>query len=389
MMRFISNNHSNNHIQAILKCIADSDEIWIAVAFLKKDGFNLIKNSLEVRLKQGVDVYLVAGRYFGISNPYALDDALELLDGKGNSMLYLANYDPNFHPKLFVFRKGSNYTIISGSANLTNGGMTNNVECSLLVEANENDQVCKDAREFMEGLMKYGAVPATEELIEEYRQEWIKQQEATKDARPKPGVKKGKEEKETARSYFKLTLGKENSIAQDCWVNSYLGIGYKIEEDLTQALQLSKSKFYGKYKDKIRELYKEVKEGIISYPKKQLITRRCNLFWDLFHAKVGDIVLSPLDSENFILGKVTNKGNKDIDNNRKFIANNDKDLLYYFQEGERYPHRMKVEWFGKIPKEMLSEELRKSIKNNTFLNLNECYQEEMEALVKMEKNNNL
>ena len=53
-----------------------------------------------------------------------------------------------FHPKLFLLKTTEKATIISGSANITNGGLVNNQEVSLLIETKPTSEEWKSAIEY-------------------------------------------------------------------------------------------------------------------------------------------------------------------------------------------------------------------------------------------------
>ncbi|HEY9178341.1 MAG TPA: phospholipase D-like domain-containing protein [Flavipsychrobacter sp.] len=154
-MNFISN-ISATHKGPLIKLIADADEVCIAVAFLKQSG---LKSQLPAFIKaiaSGTSIQVVAGRHYALTEPAALTDLYKLFQGKANSRLRLANYagkDPVFHPKLYLFRKGTKCTIISGSANMTRGGLEDNIECSVMLECNTNDQIWQDGYAFFAELM--------------------------------------------------------------------------------------------------------------------------------------------------------------------------------------------------------------------------------------------
>lgn len=386
-VKFISNSlEPQAHDKQIVEQIKSSDEVWMSVAFLKLGGLALIYNALQDCINANKKVHIVAGLYFGITDPVALTKLLEML--KGNS-LYLARdgaKERNFHPKLYIFRSGKNYTIISGSANITNGGLTKNIECSLQVTAHEDESVCKDALKFIDDLINNNCDLATVPLIAQYEKEWLKQKENPKNSK----WNKGFDDEEVAdepgkeRKYYKLTLGRKNDIVEDCLNRGYIGVGYRIKESIKGDLEKSKIEFENKYKAIIREAYKEINNGVEIYPTDNVVTRRCDMFWKLFkNVKIGDIFICP-DGNDFLVGEIIPKEENHSDKNLYFFAEPPPDLLYYYVSNEDYPHRMSIRWNGKILKSSMPENFKSSIKANTFYELTPEYIIMIETLIKSE-----
>lgn len=86
----------------------------------------------------------MVGANFGITDPTALKN---LMDYERNCRVYLSKLTSKiiFHPKMYLVRSKGLCHIIIGSANLTNGGMQANNECSVYHRCNPEDQMWKDA----------------------------------------------------------------------------------------------------------------------------------------------------------------------------------------------------------------------------------------------------
>lgn len=107
----------------------------IGVAFLNSDGANSLASSLSliaptahfyiginngITTKQGIEVLLRAGIY-----PYLVDTAAP---------------DFIFHPKVFLSENQDSALLITGSANLTGGGLVSNIEASTIIHLNLHDE---------------------------------------------------------------------------------------------------------------------------------------------------------------------------------------------------------------------------------------------------------
>jgi HKD family nuclease len=139
----VVNSSETCHSNFLIENIEESDEILIAVAFLKVSGLNEIIDSLTKAVKNGVRIKIIAGQNFAQTEPKALRTLFELFKAS-NSEIRLAKFSntETFHPKIFIFKNGDKALIMVGSANLTNGGLVNNYECSLLFKGDIKDELC-------------------------------------------------------------------------------------------------------------------------------------------------------------------------------------------------------------------------------------------------------
>lgn len=139
MLKFITNSNGDNHLSLLEKLLPQATEVFITVAFFKESGFKLIKPYLDA----GVKFTIMAGVNFGITDPTALE---KLMDYEDNCKVYLSKLTSKiiFHPKMYLVRTQKTCHIIIGSANLTNGGMQANNECSIYQCCKPEDQIWKD-----------------------------------------------------------------------------------------------------------------------------------------------------------------------------------------------------------------------------------------------------
>jgi HKD family nuclease len=393
-VKFISNSIvPQAHDKQIVELIKSSDEVWMAVAFLKERGLNLIREAMQEKLNEGRDIHIVVGLYFGITDPAALTDLLKM-NGIGKLNLYMAKdgvNERNFHPKLYIFRSGKNYTIISGSANITNGGLTKNIECSLQVTAHEDESVCKDALKFIDDLINNNCDLATEPLIAQYEKDWLKQKDNPKNSKWNKGfddeeVTGENDELGKKRKYCKLTLGDENNNnAEDCLNRGYIGIGYRVYKDLSEDLLTGEMTFKDNLRVLINNGYKIEENGIEVLPDKGVVTQRCNWFWKLFHnTQIGDIFICPADDNSFLVGEIVPKQDSHSDKKIDYIGSPPPSLLYYYATGEDYRHRMNIKWLGKILKSSIPKDLLGSVNRITYYELVPKYVDIVESLLKSE-----
>jgi len=145
-------NQGKEHYKYLSDFIKTADKIDICVAFLKESGIGMIINELEKAVKAGTKVNVFCGIDFYSTEPAALKTLLSLFKPNKNSKLYVYNSRSGevFHPKIYVFSRREKANVIVGSANMTLGGMKNNVEVSLLYETNIASADYKQVQKYLE-----------------------------------------------------------------------------------------------------------------------------------------------------------------------------------------------------------------------------------------------
>lgn len=136
-VQILSNTTKPNHKDYLLQCFSVAEEVWIATAFLKTSGLDLLLPLIKKHINNNKPIQIITGQNFGLTEPKALRVLHDLFEKKINANLYLDKAEDKqkvFHPKLFVFRTGNKGRIVSGSANITNGGLTGNEEFSICIE---------------------------------------------------------------------------------------------------------------------------------------------------------------------------------------------------------------------------------------------------------------
>jgi len=150
-MQFISNQNKPNHYSVVSTLLKGADEVWIATAFLKKSGLSKIVLEIKELLQKGTSINIIAGQHFALTEPAALYLLKDIFDKYPNSRLHIAHAikkNQVFHPKLFLIKKGKRVNVVSGSSNITEGGLVNNIECSLNISVNDNDPIAVEVARF-------------------------------------------------------------------------------------------------------------------------------------------------------------------------------------------------------------------------------------------------
>lgn len=187
----IYNSDKSSHLDYILELFEEAEQIWMATAFLKNSGLNLIQPSIKRHLRNKGSISILAGQNFGLTDPEALRQLHKL--AKKNPLLNLrldlaSEKNSVFHPKLFLFKMGEKVRMISGSANLTRGGLVSNQEVSTIIEYTTQDEIWKKSFLYIEDrFSNKNSQKVTAFVIKQYESYYIKQKKARKaiNANPK------------------------------------------------------------------------------------------------------------------------------------------------------------------------------------------------------------
>ncbi|WP_170304293.1 phospholipase D-like domain-containing protein [Duganella radicis] len=125
----------HNHADHLNKLFRQGcEEAIISVAFARTQGVQAIYQAIAAAGPK-------ASVFVGIRNDITSYQALELLLSAGVNVYAVdtGSRSTIFHPKIFIIRHGKQAGIVAGSANLTFGGLHNNIEASSLISLNLAD----------------------------------------------------------------------------------------------------------------------------------------------------------------------------------------------------------------------------------------------------------
>ncbi|MBY0534900.1 MAG: hypothetical protein K2P88_03540 [Chitinophagaceae bacterium] len=205
MILITNHNESDNHLTTIIENLKFYDQLFIAVAFLKTSGVDLLTKPFKDFLKANGQLTLIAGQNFALTEPNALHELRNIFKSYPISKLYLAKAsspDSVFHPKMYLFKSDTHCCIISGSANITKGGLTSNKEISISIECLETDKIWADAKSYFDTLTNTeNADEATLLVIKQYETFYEQQKQFNKKAKAIPS----KSKTQLAFDYHNLT----------------------------------------------------------------------------------------------------------------------------------------------------------------------------------------
>lgn len=202
--QLLSNTNDGTHKSFLLQCFANASEVWIATAFLKNSGLDLLLPAIKKHINAGKAIQIITGQNFGLTEPKALETLHDLFVTKLKASLFLDKADDKqkvFHPKLFLFQQYDKGIIVSGSANITSGGLSNNEEFSIAVEVPISSHQWKTALEYFTKITSdKNADLVSKVIIKRYEQFY----EDQKKARQKQKVSPDKKSSEYGFDYSRL-----------------------------------------------------------------------------------------------------------------------------------------------------------------------------------------
>jgi HKD family nuclease len=164
-LQIISNDKRPTHLKVINRLIGDADEIIICTAFMKVSGLTPILSTLKE--KTDVSTFYVGTDYY-LTEP----DALRELFRQGHCIYITKKAACTFHPKAYYFRLGEKITLITGSANLTGGGLETNFELSVLNEFDKSSALDKSFKAAIAVFSGHSKLVDNELVIAQYEKEF-------------------------------------------------------------------------------------------------------------------------------------------------------------------------------------------------------------------------
>ena len=157
------------------------------------------------------------------------------------------------------------------------------------------------------------------------------------------------------KQYYRVMLGKQSSLAEECLTGNFVGAHFGIDEDLTRHLPEEWRAFNKMFVPKL----------LAQRPDKTRIGAglSCGMLWTVSKGlRPGDIVLCPDGDGTYRLGEIVGE--------------------YYYAPGETLPHRRRVRWLdATIARAAMSDPLRATAGfGGTVTNLTK-HSEEIERLL--------
>lgn len=130
------NNFQHKTATVLASAIRKAKDVRIAVAFVSRDGLSQIMPSVETALEMGAYVEFLVGMDSHATDPNAVKELYELSCRISHASLLCfvsRNASAIYHPKMYLTRDDEIATAIIGSSNLTQGGLTSNIEANVVI----------------------------------------------------------------------------------------------------------------------------------------------------------------------------------------------------------------------------------------------------------------
>lgn len=159
------------HGDVLIELLAQAQHFECLAAFAKQSALPLMYQPLEKALKRGMTARFVIGRSFCLTEPDMLRKLFKL-SSRLRLKLYLSATPETFHPKVYAAKLPRGCRVVIGSANLTAGGLQQNCEASLVVNARDR-ALFDSAQALVDELIAEGLiVEASTQLIDAYEVEF-------------------------------------------------------------------------------------------------------------------------------------------------------------------------------------------------------------------------
>lgn len=150
-------------LTTILRELESCDEFWFSIAFVTTSGVAALINTLIDLERKGVRGKILASQYLNFTHPEALRRI-----GRFSNIELKIDVLNSSHSKGYLFRKGSAYTLLVGSSNLTQAALSTNKEWNLKISAASEGEIVKSV------LAEYkrdfeAATPVTDTFLEGYQ----------------------------------------------------------------------------------------------------------------------------------------------------------------------------------------------------------------------------
>ena len=155
-----------------------ASHVQIATAFAKGSGVSRLFDSFRRVLSDGGEMEVVYGLDFHITDPQAIEQFGKLAADYPQTIIHRAYSEwglalsQTFHPKLYICTNTDGYAqILTGSSNLTQGGLWDNFEVNTVITGTSSESVILHAYSIFDRAFNHETcfVP-TQEYIDAYRE---------------------------------------------------------------------------------------------------------------------------------------------------------------------------------------------------------------------------
>ncbi len=126
-------------LESVRGLLASSQEVFAAVAYIKRTGVGLIEKEVRALRDRGGSLRVLTTFDFGTTDA----DALQRLTSLGAEVRI--HRGVTYHPKVYLSHGAAGQQVLIGSANLTGGALIRNVEAGVLLSPPHADTIYPQA----------------------------------------------------------------------------------------------------------------------------------------------------------------------------------------------------------------------------------------------------
>lgn len=145
-----------------LRDLKAGDEFWFVVAFVKLSGIQLLLQTFDELEKRGVRGRIITGTYLTFSEPAAFKRLMRYSNIE--TRVYNSEH-AGLHVKSYFFIKRGVTTLVTGSSNLTQYALKNNMEWNVALSSTGQGSLVESAKNVYEQIWN---APETSELTDDF-----------------------------------------------------------------------------------------------------------------------------------------------------------------------------------------------------------------------------
>ncbi len=154
-----------------------ADEAILCVSYATHHAFSMLYDEFETFLRNGGRLRAIFDIERMVTDSTIIEE-ISTIPGDAQCKVFFREKSRNitpgslrgiFHPKLYIFKKGSDIKIILGSSNFTSAGLSQNIEANILIEGDLRDSLCSEFLRYFQNLWDSpDVIIPTEALLSDY-----------------------------------------------------------------------------------------------------------------------------------------------------------------------------------------------------------------------------
>lgn len=163
----------DHFLPSLISSINYATEIYIASAFIRMTGLDLIEGALIDALKNKTRLKIITGDYLSITEPQALRQLMLLKEMGADVRIFCSGNTKSFHMKSYIFTRfnsdNKSGCAFIGSSNITRSALQSGLEWNIKIDKNEDeDRFSLIMNEFNSLFLNESSLGLTHHWIDSY-----------------------------------------------------------------------------------------------------------------------------------------------------------------------------------------------------------------------------